>query len=158
MNVRLGACASLAMLATGLLGCGQNDDPAGAKDLYARIHQGTGYRAWSRAPGFASRKPSFTSHSDAVEIFVDPSVQKALEGPELVTQWPVGSIIVKESYANNTRNLLAVMEKKPDGTWFWAEYNADGKTLFSGKPDVCIDCHDNRKGYSDWVYSIEMPR
>lgn len=138
--------------------CGQNDDPNGATDLYNRIHQGTGYRAWDRAPAFPFRKASFTSHSDAVEIFIDPTMAAALKGPNEIQQWPVGSIIVKDSYANNTRNLTAVMEKRPDGSWFWAEYNADGKALYSGKPDVCVECHDNRKGYSDWVYSIELPR
>lgn len=141
-----------------LIACGQNDDPDGAKELYNRVHQGAGYRAWSRAPAFPSRRPSFTAHSDAVEIFVNPEMDRALAGPELITRWPAGSVIVKESYSGDTRTLLAVMEKKPDGSWFWAEYNADGKALFSGKPDVCVDCHDNRKGYSDWVYSIEMPR
>jgi hypothetical protein len=141
-----------------LAACGQNDDPAGATDLYDRIHQGAGYRAWQRAPQFPYRKPSFTDHSDAVEIFVDPNMQKALAGPEPVTRWPVGSIIVKESYADSTRVALAVMEKKSDGSWFWAEYNADGKALYSGKPEECIDCHNNRQGYSDWVYGIELPR
>ena len=34
----------------------------------------------------------------------------------------------------------------------------DGEPLYSGKPSVCIDCHDNRKDYSDWVYSFELPR
>ena len=145
------------LLAVGLFACGQNDDPAGAKDLYDRVHQGEGYRAWKRAPQFPYRKASFTDHSDAVEIFVDPNMTRALAGPDKITEWPAGSIIVKESYANNTRNALAVMEKKPDGSWFWAEYNADGKALYSGKPEVCVECHDNRKSYSDWVYAIELP-
>jgi hypothetical protein len=65
---------------------------------------------------------------------------------------------VKESYADRTRVALAVMEKKSDGSWFWAEYNADGKALYSGKPDECIDCHNHREGYSDGVYGIELPR
>ena len=54
------------------------------------------------------------------------------------------------------------MKKQPDRTWTWAEYDADGEPLWSGKPgnppSICVDCHDNRKDYSDWVYSIELPR
>lgn len=138
--------------------CGQNDDPAAAKDLFNRVSTSNYRTTWKRAPEFPYRKPSFTDHSDAVEIFVDPTMSKALAGPDPITQWPVGAIIVKESYANNTLNAFAMMEKKPDGSWFWAEYNADGKALYSGKPDVCVDCHDNRKGYSDWVYAIELPK
>src|SRR5262245_50999401 len=99
---------ALLVLTAGLLACGQNDDPNGAKDPYDRIHQAAAYRAWNRAPQFPYRKPSFTAHSDAVEIFVDPNMTKALAGPDVVSQWPVGAIIVKESYANNTRNALAV--------------------------------------------------
>jgi len=137
--------------------CGQNDDPNGAKELYGKVTSGTGYRAWRRAPQFPERKPSFTSHSDAVEIFVDPTMSAALDGPNVVRSWPVGSIIVKESYSGDARTLIAVMERRPDG-WFWAEWDGDGKTLFSGKPDVCINCHDNRATYSDWVYSIEFPK
>lgn len=149
--------AALLLCVTGA--CGQNDDPNGAKDLYARVTADTGYRAWQRAPGFSGRKPSFTSHSDAVEIFVNPNVSGALDGPDPVRSWPVGSIIVKESFSGDTRTLIAAMEKKPDGTWFWAEWNGDGsETLFSGKPDVCVGCHDNRAQYSDWVYAFEFPR
>jgi hypothetical protein len=138
--------------------CAQNDDPAGAKDLYTRVSAGAGFRAWQRAPNFPFRKPSFTDHSDAVEVFVNPIVSKALAGPDPVMTWPVGSIIVKESYADNTKNAVAIIEKKTGGTWFWAEYDADGKAIYSGHPDVCINCHKNREGYSDWVYSFEFPK
>lgn len=154
MSVRLAALASAVVL----VACGQNNDPAGAKDLYDRVSAANYRVAWKRAPEFPSRKPSFTDHSDAVEIFVDPNMSKALAGPDPIKQWPIGAIIVKESYANNTLNAFAMMEKKPDGSWFFAEYNADGKALYSGKPGVCVDCHDNRKGYSDWVYAIELPK
>jgi hypothetical protein len=25
--------------------------------------------------------------------------------------------------------------------WFWAEYDDDGDPDYSGRPDVCVDCH-----------------
>jgi hypothetical protein len=31
--------------------------------------------------------------------------------------------------------------EKTDGTWFWAEYDGDGDTLFSGAPEICTGCH-----------------
>lgn len=148
----------LALILLGGPGCGQNDDPAGAKDLYNRVTAGAGFRSWQRAPGFPGRKASFTDHGDSVEIFVDPNVAKALAGPDPVRSWPLGSIIVKESFSNNTKSAVAAMEKRADGRWFWAEYSADGKALYSGTPSTCIDCHNNRSGYSDWVYSFELPK
>ncbi len=138
--------------------CTQNDDPEGAARLHDAIVQGAGYRSWRRAPGFPSRKPSFTAHSDAVEVFVNVPLGTALDGPDPITSWPEGSIIVKEGYSGDALSIVAVMEKRAGNQWFWAEYNGDAKPLYSGRPDVCIDCHDNRKGYSDWVYSFELPR
>jgi len=147
----------LAAAAVAVAGCAQNDDPEGAKQLYAKINEGAGFRSWRRAPGFPARKPSFTAHSDAVEIFVSPQVSAALDGPTPITSWPDGSIIVKEGFTGDTRKLVAVMEKRAGG-WYWAEYDGDGDALYSGEPKVCVDCHDNRQSYSDWVYSFELPR
>ena len=143
-----------------LVACKQNDDPDGARALYARISEGAGYRAWRRAPGFPVRKPSFTAHASAVEIFVNEPIANALDGPEAVKEWPVGSIVVKEGYDGTSRSLVAIMEKRapgPDG-WFWTETDGEGEPVWSGRPSVCLDCHDARAGYSDWVYSFELPR
>lgn len=141
-----------------LLACGDNQDPNGAKQLYSTVKSGAGYRSWERAPNFPSRKPSFTEHGDAVEVFINPTISQALAGPSQVTAYPTGSIIVKESYSGGTLAELAMMQKKADGTWFWAEYSADGTATSSGKPDECIECHGNRKAYSDWVYAFEFPK
>jgi hypothetical protein len=140
-------------------GCGQDDDPDGARALWTKI---AGFRTWQRAPGYGTRKPSFTAHASAVEIFVSPEVEAALTTPEAppLRTWPVGSVIVKEGFTSVTggsRKLVAAMEKRADG-WFWAEYDDAGESKFSGHPSVCTDCHDNRQSYSDWVYSFELPR
>lgn len=149
---------AVALASALVVGCGDNQDPNGARALYAQVKSGAGYRAWERAPGFPSRKPSFTAHGDAVEIFVSEAVSEALAGPSPVTAWPTGSVIVKESYSGGALSQLAMMEKKPDGSWFWAEYAADGTAISSGKPDACVTCHGDRKVYSDWVYAFEFPR
>lgn len=149
---------ALAALALG--GCRQNDDPEGARELYARVNEGAGFRAWQRAPGFPERKPSFTAHSNAVEIYVNDVVAEALAGPVRIAAWPTGSIIVKEGFRSvrgDARAIVAIMEKREDG-WYWVETDGEGEPLFSGRPTVCVDCHDNRASYSDWVYSFELPR
>lgn len=127
------------------------------------MNAGAGFGAWQRAPGYGTRKPSFTAHASAVEIFVSPEVTTALTTPSSMIAlgaWPVGSIIVKEGFSSVTggsRKSVAIMEKRADG-WFWAEYDDGGQSTFSGHPSVCVDCHAHRKSYSDWVYSFELPR
>lgn len=149
----------LLAVAASLASCTQDDDPEGARALWTRINADAGFRSWQRAPGFPTRKPSFTAHSREVEIFVSKEMSLALSTPIAtpLTEWPVGSTIVKEGFSGDTRKIVAVMEKRADG-WYWAEYDGDGESLFSGRPSVCIDCHDNRKSYSDWVYAFELPR
>jgi hypothetical protein len=145
------------LAALAALGCRQNNDPEGARLLFAKVTEGPGYRSWSRAPGYSSRKPSFTVHADAVEIFVSPEISSALAGPTPVLQWPLGSIIVEEGYADGDLSVVAVVQKGERG-WYWAEYDRDGDPLYSGHPTYCLHCHDKRKDYSDWVYSFELPR
>jgi len=149
----------LVVLALAFAACGQDDDHEGARVLWEKINAGPGFRSWDRAPGFPTRKPSFTAHASAVEIWVNGDVASALSSPRstALTEWPVGSVIVKEGFSGDSRKLVAVMEKRADG-WFWAEYDDGGDSLYSGRPSVCTDCHDNRKGYSDWVYAFELPR
>ncbi len=154
-------CAVVLLVASGSLaaapGCRQDDDPDGARRLFAKIVERPGFRAWPRAPGYPARAPSFTSHADAVEVFVNDAMSRALAGPNAIVAWPEGSIVVKEGYRGGDRALVAVMEKRADG-WFWAEYDANGEPLYSGRPDVCLDCHAHREDYSDWVYAFELPR
>lgn len=148
-------------LALAVAACGQDDDPEGARVLWDKIHEGEGFRSWPRAPGYAVRRPSFTAHKDAVEIFVNAPVadtlQPATPPAELAREWPVGSIIVKEGYSGAARKIVAAMEKRTDG-WFWAEYDDGGGPLFSGRPSGCTDCHSHRAQHSDWVYAFELPR
>src|SRR5687767_11780408 len=138
------------ILAAGLVlaslgSCRQNDDPEGARQLHSRITSGAGFRsagggAWRRAPGYPDKKPSFTLHGREVAVFVNKPIADALAAPNPIRSWPEGSIIVKESYDEDDVVLLAVMEKRTDG-WYWAEYDGDGEPIYSGKPQICTDCH-----------------
>jgi hypothetical protein len=146
------------LLVATLAGCRQNDDPEGAKQLWAKINEEPGFRSWRPAPGFSEPKPSFTAHADVVRIYVNESIATALDGPSAIVEWPVGSIVVKEGFSRDgSLSVVAVMEKRADG-WYWAEYDDEGEPLYSGKPRACVDCHDNRRSYSDWVYAFELPR
>jgi hypothetical protein len=129
------------VLLVALVGCGDNQDPGGARALWERIHE-LDYRSWERAPGYEARRPSDAPHSDAVEIFVNDVVSDALRADETLTRWPEGSLIVKDGWDGDELELVAVMRKRADG-WYWAEYDGDGSAAYSGVPSLCTGCHSS---------------
>jgi hypothetical protein len=133
---------NLTLVLVALAACRQNDSPDEAAELLERV-RAEDYASWQRAPGYDSRTPSDAPHSDQVEIFVNDVLGAALAEEEVATEWPEGSIIVKDGYTDDGElALVAIMEKRASG-WFWAEYDADDAPLYSGVPDVCVDCHDS---------------
>lgn len=132
--------------------CGDNQDDAGARRLLDEV-RADDYRSWSRAPGYEVRRSSTAPHSDDVDIYVNPVIELALFDGAASEEWPLGSIVVKDGFAGGDLELIAIMEKRQDG-WYWAEYDNDGDPDYSGKPDVCIDCH--ARG-SDFVRAFPLP-
>jgi hypothetical protein len=134
---------SISRLMTALLlalaACGDDQNPEEARALWDRIHE-QNYRSWARAPGYESRRESNAPHGDDVDIYVNEVIAAALEKGEAITTWPIGSQIVKDGFDGSDLELVAAMEKGEDG-WFWAEWDADGDSIYSGKPEVCTDCH-----------------
>lgn len=120
-------------------GCGDDQDPEGARELLARV-RAADYRSWERAPGFEVRTASRAAHGDEVDIFVDEVLAAALAEPTL-DEWPVGSIVVKDGYTDR-RGLeyIAILEKRESG-WFYAEFDDDGDPSYSGRPELCVSCH-----------------
>lgn len=53
-----------------LVGCGDNQDPAGAKALWKSIHD-QDYRSFPRALGYESKRKSNAPHGDQVMIYVN---------------------------------------------------------------------------------------
>lgn len=129
--------------------CGDDQAPEEAAALLTRI-RAEGYQNWDRAPGYETRRRSNAPHSEEVDIYINPTVTGALLTDAV--EWPLGSLIVKDGFDGNDHELIAVMEKREDG-WFWAEY-FDGESKYSGKPDVCLDCHDVG---SDYVLAFDLP-
>jgi hypothetical protein len=142
----------LSLAACATLGCGDNQDDDGARELLARV-KAEQYRTWDRAPGYAVRRDSNAPHSEAVDIYVNDVVAEVLALGEHDGTWPVGSIIAKDGFDGSELEITALMEKRADG-WYWAEYGAGGEPDYSGHPDICIDCH--RSG-SDFVRAFRLP-
>lgn len=147
--------ANRGWMVTGLFlvaGCGDNQDDAGARRLLQEV-RADDYRSWARAPGYETRRSSNAPHSDAVDIYINPLVQATLEEGADVQSWPTGSVIVKDGFSGSSLDLIAIMEKRTDG-WYWAEYDDDGDPDYSGKPEICIDCHASG---SDSVRAFGLP-
>jgi hypothetical protein len=134
-----------------LAACGDDQDPARAAELWDRVHA-EDYRAWRVIESYETPRPSRAPHSDAVQIWVNPIVSAALDGPS-IDLWPEGSSIVKEGSSDGEVELVAVMEKT-GGAWFWAEYTDDGTSIYSGAPTLCVGCH--RVG-EDFVRGFFLP-
>jgi len=62
-------------------------------------------------------------------------------------------IIAKDGFDGSDLEITAIMEKRRDG-WYWAEFDDDGDPDYSGRPDVCIDCHASG---SDFVRAFRLP-
>lgn len=136
--------------------CGDDQNPQEAEELWMRINAADGYLTFDRAPGFEMRVESRAAHGDAVVTYLNPVAAETIAMPGPIAEWPVGTLIVKEGFKNidsEGPKLIAAMEKRADG-WFWAEWNGDGKTLFSGAPELCTGCH--RIG-DDFTRAVFLP-
>jgi hypothetical protein len=154
MHLNRRSLAPALLLLPALAGCGDNQEPEQADALWDRIHAES-YRSFARAPGYETRRPSDAPHSDQVDIYVNDVVAQALADGG-ISSWPVGSLIVKDGFTDDGElDLVAVMDKRADG-WFWAEYLdvEAGDAEFSGKPDICIDCHSSG---ADFVRAFGFP-
>jgi len=143
---------AMTLLAAASIGCRQDDDPDGADELWTRI-QDAKYRTWERAPGYETRKGSSARHGTSVEIFMNDVIAGALEGPK-ITAWPDGSLLVKDGFDDDgSPHIVAAMEKR-GGAWFFVEWGSEGKSLYSGAPSICTDCHAVG---ADMVRAFDLP-
>ena len=132
--------------------CGSDVDEAGGRALWQRLHD-EDYRSWRRAPGWETPKATIRPHGELSEIFLNPTLDAARLSPSL-DRWPEGSIIVKDSQSAGKPSILAALEKT-QGSWYYAEWDADGDVRYAGVPDVCTHCHDAGQ---DQVFSLGLPQ
>jgi hypothetical protein len=139
-------------------GCEDNNRAAtSAKELWSRVQPV--YTSWSSPSAFKELRPSETLHKRKVRVFFNDLMQphhvdretcqqradEGVSGGVIIaqaglTEWPLGSVIVKEGHDDGLE-IIAMMEKRDHG-WFYAEYDASGEVLFSGKsPQLCVSCH-----------------
>ena len=117
-----------------------------------------GYNSWPALPGHEGVVVSEAPHGGFVSLHINDTA-----GAD-TTNFAMGSIIVKNNYADemgNTLEAVTVMERREGfnaegGNWFWAKYLPDG-TLdesgmgipLAGAVTGCVNCHSAE---SDWVF------
>lgn len=138
----------------GAASCTDDQDPAGASELLSRV-RGEGYRAWARPPGWEVRRPTSAPHAEDVDLYVNAILGEAIDAGAPLAEWPVGSIVAKDGFEDDELCIIALMEKREDG-WFFAEYDSDGDSFYSGAPDICTGCHTRYP--SDRIRAFPLPR
>lgn len=128
-----------------------------ADELYERIHK-LKYKTFTKAPGFETRQLALQTQEDEEEMWVDIYINdvlvKALESGENLREWPVGSLLVKETYIYGRFVSLGANEKRENG-WVINQWNAKGIAEVANRPKVCWSCHE--KG-DDMVLGFRFPQ
>jgi hypothetical protein len=117
------------------------------ESLFAEVDAG-GFTYYEGGTMFPAASPS--PHS-SFRLRFNSIAQQALNNNGELDQngsFPIGSVIVKEGYLNQTFNSYAVMKKSPTDPnavngWLWGGYLIDGQTTISitEKGSHCVDCH-----------------
>jgi len=149
-------------LALGLAACDGDTGFTSAPDheLLTQV-QDEKYREWSRVPGRDMRRPTNAPHGHQVEIFINTPLADALANADGLgrTSWPEGSIAVLEGFADGVTTdleMLVIMQKRY-GVWYWEQYQGDDfeRPRFSGRPEVCLGCHNTGQ---DFTRSFGLPK
>jgi hypothetical protein len=135
-----------------LAGCGADIDQGTADALWTEIHA-LEYRSFRRAPGYDEPRPTIRAHGDTALVFLDPTIASAADGSQALTEWPEGSLLVKDSYSGSELQLIAAMQKRARG-WVFVEWDAEGDAKYAGQPEVCVNCH---QAGGDFVLSVALP-
>ncbi len=134
--------------------------PAPDHELLTQV-QNEKYREWSRVPGRDMRLPTNAPHGHQVEIFINAPLVDALANADGLgrTSWPEGSTAVLEGFVDGVTTDLeqVVIMQKRYGVWYWEQYQGDDfeSPRFSGRPGVCLGCHNTGQ---DFTRSFGLPK
>ncbi len=139
--------AGILLIFAGLNAKEHQDLPAAeAGPFWTYITEKNPYEQWEYMPGYEGMHPGQSPHGAYLKLYVNEIALKAARAGEAM---PDGAILVKENYAKNQKDLMAItpMYKKqgynPEAEdWFWAKYGPDGSVDTAGKVDGCIQCHN----------------
>ncbi len=128
---------------------------ADALKLYDYITIYKPYSKWQLFPGKGMMYKGTQPHGAFLITYVNDAAYSSIKGKKGFAD---GSMIVKENYTEDKKlDSLTVMYKisgfnPQGGDWFWTKYGADGKTVASGRVEVCLKCHETKKD-NDYIFS-----
>ncbi len=129
---------------------------ANAAALYDYITKGSPYTQWALWPGKGKMYKGSLPHGSYLTTYVNETALAGIKAKK--GSLTDGAIIVKVNYGPD-RNFVAltVLHKikgynPAAGNWYWAKYDARGKTLEAGRVDACINCHAQGKD-NDYIFS-----
>ncbi|RJQ50586.1 MAG: hypothetical protein C4526_11575 [Nitrospiraceae bacterium] len=117
------------------------------------------YNRWDLWPG----KGKLVKGRPPLDIITTYVNDNALYSIKAGKKTANGSIIVTENYAGGKKlSAVFVMYKirgynPPAGDWYWAQYDANGKTVTEGKVGDCIGCHAKMKE-NDYIFTDKFVR
>ncbi len=150
------------VLACGAMACGDKDGDSGAAggDATAEALWGEmdGYAGWSQVDPWTGVTASGAAHGAYVQIWVnDVGAEAAAAGG---TDFPAGTILVKESYDSEDGAATGVTAMwKGEGTdaaggWYFAKYSTGGDIELAGADAEggCAGCHSAGPDHSlAWI-------
>lgn len=125
-----------------LPGCSSPDPEPATEDpvaFYATL-QDENFTSWQRAPGHEVRQPGTGLHLSEVDTYINEIMADALNTN--ASEAPAGAIIAKNAFQQDQLNTTVAMRKRSDGSWFFAQWNAEGEVMTAGIDEPsCITCH-----------------
>ena len=126
-----------------------------AHAVYKYITAEDPYKRWSLWPDKGKLYSGKHPHGALLTTYINDNARYAIKVGENMVN---GSFIIKENYTPEKKlTAVTVMYKikgyNPEaGDWFWAKYDAKGKTLKEGKVKGCIECHSKMKK-NDFIFT-----
>ncbi|MBI4468751.1 MAG: cytochrome P460 family protein [Acidobacteria bacterium] len=129
-------------------------NPCGGKMASGEVYvAATSHRGWPKV----NTKPLLSKAHGGMFVtsYTNTTAQSAIRGA--AASFPVGAILVKDSYANESgkpgaKGTVFAMEKTQDG-WLWVTTDAKGHITGKGNNQemkMCADCHAQAK--MDYAY------
>ena len=143
LSVALAGCAGdKTSAATGETGGTPTTDPVDEAALLADLQADLAdYPTWGQAAGWEGLVATpGGAHGPAVAIYYDDAALADLAQPA------VGATSFKEGYADPAGTLLdsiSALRNVEGYWWFYADFAPDGTVEESGRPDLCVGCHES---------------
>ena len=114
----------------------------------------TDYQKFTPGPWYETPQPTQGRHGTDVLVYLNPIMEAAL-GKTGLAEWPDGSLVVKDGFDADGKPVSVSALEKYGSEWYFAEFDASGKTLVAGLEDAtCRGCHHEG---NDAILIFQLP-